>query len=73
MRLANVLWSSEGGKAMLVDFERSEILNRAPALQETSPNKSSAINIRRSSVGPCPSRWFVRRTQCDIITSFLRN
>jgi hypothetical protein len=39
MRPANVLWSSEGGKVLLVDFERSEILKQAPALQEISPNK----------------------------------
>jgi hypothetical protein len=34
----NVPQSSEGGKVMLVDFERSEILKLALALQEISPN-----------------------------------
>ena len=38
VRPPNVLWISEGGNIMLVDFERSEILKRAPALQEISPN-----------------------------------
>jgi hypothetical protein len=38
VRPPNVLQSSEGGKVMLVDFERSEILKLAPALQEISPN-----------------------------------
>lgn len=38
VRPPNVLWNSEGGNIMLVDFERSEILKRAPALQEISPN-----------------------------------
>ncbi|KAI9738026.1 MAG: hypothetical protein M1818_005454 [Claussenomyces sp. TS43310] len=37
-RPANVLWSTANG-VMLVDFERSEILNRSPILQQISPNK----------------------------------
>jgi hypothetical protein len=32
VRPPNVLWNSEGGNIMLVDFERSEILKRAPGL-----------------------------------------
>ena len=38
VRPPNVLWNSNGGKIMLVDFERSEILKHAPALSETSLN-----------------------------------
>lgn len=34
----DVVWNSEGGNIMLVDFERSEILKRVPPLQEISPN-----------------------------------
>jgi hypothetical protein len=32
VRAPNVLWNSASGKVMLVDFERSKILRRAPAL-----------------------------------------
>ncbi len=39
VRPPNVLWNAEGGKVMLVDFERSEILKEVPVLQETSPNR----------------------------------
>jgi hypothetical protein len=39
VRPPNVLWNSEGGNIILVDLERSEIMKRVPALQETSPNK----------------------------------
>jgi hypothetical protein len=44
VRPPNVLRSSGDGKVMLVDFERSEILKRAPALQELSPNKRRRIH-----------------------------
>ena len=44
VRPPNVLWNSEGGKVMLVDFERSEILKQAPALQEISPNKRRRLH-----------------------------
>jgi hypothetical protein len=32
VRLPNVLWNPDGGKVMLVDFERSEVLNQVPIL-----------------------------------------
>ena len=38
VRPPNVLWNSEGGNIMLVDFERSEILKLVLTLQEISPN-----------------------------------
>jgi serine/threonine protein kinase len=40
VRPPNVLWNSEIGNVMLVDFERSEILKQVPVLQETSPNRN---------------------------------
>jgi hypothetical protein len=39
VRPPNILWNPEGRKVMLVDFERSEILEQAPVLQEISPNR----------------------------------
>jgi hypothetical protein len=38
VRPPNVLWNSEGGNIMLIDFERSEILKRVSSLWEISPN-----------------------------------
>lgn len=38
IRPPNVLWNSNSGNIMLVDFERSEIVKQAPALLETSLN-----------------------------------
>ena len=38
VRPPNVLWNSERRRIMMVDFERSDILTRASALQEISPN-----------------------------------
>lgn len=38
VRPPNVLWNSERGNIMLIDFERSEILKRATSLWEISPN-----------------------------------
>jgi hypothetical protein len=49
VRLPNVLWNSEGGNVMLVDLERSEILKRVPALQETSPNKRRRLHSKESA------------------------
>jgi hypothetical protein len=46
MRPPNVLWNPEGGNIMLVDLERSEILKRVPALQETSPNKRKRLHSK---------------------------
>jgi hypothetical protein len=45
----NVLRSSEGGKVMLVDFEWSEILKRAPDLQEISPNKRRRLHFKEGA------------------------
>ena len=45
-RPPNVLWNPEGGNIMLVDLERSEILKRVPALQETSPNKRKRLHSK---------------------------
>ncbi|KAH8799418.1 hypothetical protein F5884DRAFT_758446 [Xylogone sp. PMI_703] len=39
VRPPNVLWNPEIRNVVLVDFERSEILNQVPVLQETSPNR----------------------------------
>ena len=39
VRPPNVLWNPESRKVMLVDFERSEILEQVPILQEISPNR----------------------------------
>jgi hypothetical protein len=39
VRPPNVLWNPEVGKVMLVDFERSEILEQVPVLQQISPNR----------------------------------
>ena len=39
IRPPNVLWNPEIRNVVLVDFERSEILNQLPVLQETSPNR----------------------------------
>jgi hypothetical protein len=49
VRPPNVLRSSEGGKVMLVDFERSEILKQAPALQEISPNKRKRLHSKEGA------------------------
>jgi hypothetical protein len=51
MRAPNVLWNSVLRKAMLVDFERSEILR--PALQEISPNKLKRLSRPESSSDLC--------------------
>jgi tRNA A-37 threonylcarbamoyl transferase component Bud32 len=51
VRPPNVLWNSEGGNIMLVDLERSEILKRVPALQETSPNKRR--RLQSNEVASC--------------------
>ena len=32
VRSPNVLWNIEGGKVILVDFERSKVLDRVPIL-----------------------------------------
>lgn len=39
VRPPNVLWNPEIGNLVLIDFERSKILRRIPALQEMSPNR----------------------------------
>jgi hypothetical protein len=39
VRPPNVLWNSENRSVMLVDFERSQILERLFILQEVSPNR----------------------------------
>lgn len=39
VRQPNVLWNTEGGKVMLVDFERSEILTQMPIFQEIPSSK----------------------------------
>lgn len=39
VRPPNVLWNAENKNVVLVDFERSNILKRAPVLQETSLNR----------------------------------
>jgi hypothetical protein len=44
VRPPNVLWNSEGRNIILVDLERSEIMKRVPALQETSPNKRRRLH-----------------------------
>jgi hypothetical protein len=44
VRPLNVLWNSHGESIMLVDFEWSEILKRALALQEISPNKRRRLH-----------------------------
>jgi hypothetical protein len=49
VRPPNVLWNSEGGNVMLVDLERSEILKRVPALQETSPNKRRRLHCKEGA------------------------
>jgi hypothetical protein len=49
VRPPNVLRSSEGGKVILVDFERSEILKRVPALQEISPNKRRRLHYKEGA------------------------
>ena len=49
VRPPNVLWNSEGGNVMLVDLERSEILKRIPALQETSPNKRRRLHSKEGA------------------------
>jgi hypothetical protein len=46
----NVLWNSASGKVMLVDFERSEILRRVPALQEVSPNKRRRLHLSKAEL-----------------------
>ena len=64
VRPPNVLWNSEGGNVMLVDFERSEILKRAPALQEISPNlKRRRLHSNEEVSSGGPSRMsFVEST-----------
>jgi hypothetical protein len=49
VRPPNVLLNSEGGNVMLVDLERSEILKRVPALQETSPNKRRRLHSKEGA------------------------
>ena len=49
VRPPNVLRNPEGGKVMLVDFERSEILKRVPDLQETSPNKRRRLHSKEGA------------------------
>jgi serine/threonine protein kinase len=39
IRPPNMLWNPEIRNAMLVDFERSKILEQVPVFQETSPNR----------------------------------
>ena len=59
VRPSNVLWNSESRRIMLVDFERSEILTRALALQEISPNLWRRLHSKnvgsRSYLRTCPS------------------
>jgi hypothetical protein len=50
VRPSNVLWNPEGGNIMLVDLERSEILKRVPALQETSPNKRKRLHSNEETL-----------------------
>jgi hypothetical protein len=65
VRQPNVLWNTEGGKVMLVDFERSEILTQMPILQEISPNKKRKhlqTTDRASCSGGPPYQRFVGAT-----------
>ena len=57
VRPPNVLWNSNSGNIMLVDFERSEILKRASTLQEISPNlKRRRLHSKEGvSCGPLPA------------------
>ena len=50
VREANILWNTERGRAMLIDFERSSLVASHPLgpLQELSPNRKRK---RRSEVG----------------------
>jgi len=62
VRPPNVLRSSEGGKVILVDFERSEIWKRAPALQEISPNKRRRLHFKEgASCGGASYRPFTNK------------